>query len=43
MIKILDSKTKIFDSLLDKLLYRRRNKVQHNLMSVIKIIKDVIS
>jgi histidinol dehydrogenase len=41
MIKILDSKTKIFDSLLDKLLYRRRNKVQHNLMSVIKIIKDV--
>ena len=41
MIKILDSKTKIFDSQLENLLYKRRNKVQLNLVSVTKIIKDV--
>ena len=41
MIKILDSKIKNFDTALDKLLYKRKNKVQLNSISVIKIIKDV--
>ncbi len=41
MIKILDNKIKNFDTLLDKLLSKRKNKVQLNLVSVSKIIKDV--
>jgi len=41
MIKILNSKTKNFDTALDKLLSRRKNKIQLNSVSVIKIIKDV--
>ena len=41
MIKILDSKNKNFDRILDGLLSKRKNKVQLNSISVIKIIKDV--
>jgi histidinol dehydrogenase len=41
MIKILDSKIKNFDTTLDKILSRRKNKVQLNLITVTKIIKDV--
>ena len=41
MIKILDSKIKNFDTALDKLLYKRKNKIQLNSVSVTKIIKDV--
>ena len=41
MIKILESKIKKFDSALDMLLSRRKNKVQLNSVSVTKIIKDV--
>jgi len=41
MIKILDSKIKNFDKILNKLLTKRRNKVLFNSVSVIKIIKDV--
>ena len=41
MIKILDSKIKNFDVALDKLLSKRKNKVQLNSVSVTKIIKDV--
>ena len=41
MIKILDSKNKKFDKTLDALLSKRKNKVQINSVSVIKIIKDV--
>jgi histidinol dehydrogenase len=41
MIKILNSKNKNFDTVLNKLLSRRKNKVQKNLPSVTKIIKDV--
>ena len=41
MIKILDSKTKNFDSVLTKLLSKRKNKIQLNSTSVSKIIKDV--
>ena len=41
MIKILDSKNKNFDITLDKLLSKRKNKVQLNSVSVTKIIKDV--
>ena len=41
MIKILDSKIKNFDAALDKLLSKRKNKVQLNSVSVTKIIKDV--
>ena len=41
MIKILDSKIKNFDVVLDKLLSKRKNKVQLNSVSVTKIIKDV--
>ena len=41
MIKILDSKNKNFDKTLDALLSIRKNKVQLNSVSVIKIIKDV--
>ena len=41
MIKILDSKIKNFDSTLDKLLSKRKNKVQLNSVSVTKIIKDI--
>jgi len=41
MIKILDSKIKNFDAILDKLLSKRKNKAQLNSASVTKIIKDV--
>ena len=41
MIKILDSKIKNFDVALDKLLSKRKNKVQLNSASVTKIIKEV--
>ena len=41
MIKILDSKIKNFDVALDKLLSKRKNKVQLNSVSVTKIIKDI--
>ena len=41
MIKILDSKIKNFDAILDKLLSKRKNKVQLNSVSVTKIIKDI--
>jgi histidinol dehydrogenase len=41
MIKILDSKNKSFDKILDTFLSKRKNKVQLNSFSVIKIIKDV--
>ncbi len=41
MIKILDSKIKNFDVTLDKLLSKRKNKIQLNSVSVTKIIKDV--
>ena len=41
MIKILDSKIKNFDIILEKLLIKRKAKVQLNSVSVIKIIKDI--
>ena len=41
MINILDSKIKNFDAILDKLLYKRKNKVHLNSVSVTKIVKDV--
>ena len=41
MIKILDNKTKNFDITLDKLLSKRKNKIQLNSFSITKIIKDV--
>ena len=41
MIKILDSKIKNFDATLDKLLSKRKSKLQLNSVSVTKIIKDV--
>lgn len=41
MIKILDGKIKNFDATLDKLLSKRKNKVQLNSVSVTKIIKDI--
>ena len=41
MIKILDSKNKNFDNILDNLLFKRKNKIQLSSVSVIKIIKDV--
>ena len=41
MINILNSKIKNFDATLDKLLSKRKNKVQLNSVSVIKIIKDI--
>ena len=41
MIKILDSKIKNFDTILDRLLSKRKNKVQLDKVSVTKIIKDV--
>ena len=41
MIKILDSKIKNFDTTLDKLLSKRKSKIQLNSVSVTKIIKDV--
>ena len=40
-MKVLDSKTKNFDKLLDTLLIQRKNKVQSNSVSVTNIIKDV--
>ena len=41
MIKILDSKSKNFDLNLNRLLSQRRNKIQINSNSVIRIINDV--
>ena len=41
MIKILDSKQKNFDIVLDKLLLQRKNNFKSNSFSVIKIINDV--
>jgi len=41
MIKILDSKAKNFDTILEKLLINRKLKIQLSSVSVIKIIKDV--
>ena len=41
MIKVLNSKTKSFFTVLDKLLLKRKSKVQFKSVSVIKIIKDV--
>ena len=41
MIKILDSKIKNFDVVLNALLFKRKKKVQLSLVSVTKIIKDV--
>ena len=40
-MKVLDSKIKNFDKLLDTLLIQRKNKVQSNSVSVTNIIKDV--
>tara|TARA_B110001454_G_scaffold29789_1_gene29137 strand:- start:113 stop:1399 length:1287 start_codon:yes stop_codon:yes gene_type:complete len=41
MIKILDSRSKNFEKELDKLLSKRKNKIQLNSVLVTKIIKDV--
>ena len=41
MIKILDSKKKNFNYLLDHLLLKRKNKMIYNSKGVVKIIKDV--
>ena len=41
MIKFLDSKKKNFDSLLENLLLKRKNKIKFDLVSVSKIINDV--
>jgi histidinol dehydrogenase len=41
MIKILDSKKKNFDIILDRLLSERKDKIELNSVSVTKIIKDV--
>jgi histidinol dehydrogenase len=41
MIKILNSKNKRFDFILDKLLGKRKNKVQIETVSVVRILKDV--
>ena len=41
MIKILNSKNKRFDFILDKLLGKRKNKVQKETVPVVKILKDV--
>ena len=40
-MKILDSKNKNFDKILDSLILKRKKKIQSNLPSVTKIIKDV--
>ena len=40
-MKILNSKSKNFDKVLDALLLQRKNKVQSNSVSVVGIIKDV--
>ena len=41
MIKILDSKSKNFDKNLERLLSQRKQKIQFNSDSVIKIVNDV--
>ena len=41
MIKIIDSKIKNFDTILAKLLSKRKSKVQLNSVSVVRIIKNV--
>ena len=40
-MKTLNSKNKNFDKILDKLLLKRKNKIQSNLVSVTKIVKDI--
>ena len=40
-MKILNSKSKNFDKLLDNLLLQRKKKIQSNSVSVTNIIKDV--
>ncbi len=40
-MKILDSKKRNFDQILDNLLETRKSKIQHNLVSVSNIVKDV--
>ena len=40
-MKILNSNTGTFDRNLDKILLKRKNKIQSNVVSVYKIIKDV--
>ena len=42
MIKILDSKSKNFDTSLERLLSQRKKKIQFNPASVIKIVNDNI-
>ena len=39
MIKTLDSKTKNFDTVLDKLLSKRKNKTQLKSVSVLRLLK----
>ena len=41
MIKILDSKKNSFNSLLDNLLSKRKNKIKFNRSIVVNIIKDI--
>ena len=41
MIKILDSKKNNFNSLLDNLLLKRKNKIKFNRSIVVNIIKDI--
>ena len=41
MINILNSKNKRFNLILDKLLSKRKNKVQIGSVSVLKILKDI--
>ena len=41
MIKILNSKVKKFDIILDNLLSKRKSKIRLNSTSVIKILNDV--
>ena len=41
MIKVLDGKTKNFNTVLDKILLKRKNKIQLSSVSVAKIVKDV--
>ena len=41
MTKVLDSKIKNFDAILEKLLLERKNRIKKNVPSVAKIIKEV--
>ena len=40
-MKILNSKNKKFDKQIDLLLLKRKNRVKSNVVSVIKIIRDI--